>query len=127
MAIVMDQNKDQKAHYKTTNAVQKEYILKKCKFPNTNKATKLWVNCFENYLIEKGLPKADGISNDELPEVLENFYIEVKRCNKNSYAEKMQNLFRNKKMMKMIQRYQNKRELSYYYLEVNMSSIVQVL
>ena len=37
----------------------------------------MWVNCFSEYLIEKGLPPIDSIPDLDLPDILENFYAVV--------------------------------------------------
>ena len=59
--------------FKTVIDNDKEYIQSKQKAKNTNDATRLWMNCFGDYLIEKGLPSVENISNEQLPGILENF------------------------------------------------------
>lgn len=56
-----------------------DYILEKRSKPNTNRATKLWLSCFTDYLAEKKLPKEDEIADDALPEILLQFYSEVRK------------------------------------------------
>ena len=46
---------------------------------NTKKSTKLWLNCFNEYLAVKSYPKAELIEVDLLPEILEMFYSEVQK------------------------------------------------
>ena len=76
-----------KQRFKTVTAEKKEYLKIKMKAPNTNKATKLWVRCMEDYLIKCNLPAIDGITNQDLPETLENFYTALKKRNKSDSDE----------------------------------------
>ena len=62
---------------------QREQIRKKQKAENTNKSTKLWINCLEEYLEEKSYPKVDDFSLEELPGVIEKFYLEIRKKNDN--------------------------------------------
>ena len=39
----------------------------------------MWVNCFKDYLKENSLPSIDLISNEQLADVLCDFYVEVKK------------------------------------------------
>ena len=49
---------------------------------NTGKATKLWVDCFKDYLSEKNLPAIDLLTLETLPQVLADFYTELKKKEK---------------------------------------------
>ena len=65
--------------FKTVNTKEKQEIIRNSKAENTNKATELWMNCFTEYLEEKSLPKVTDITNIELPKILSDFYVEVKK------------------------------------------------
>lgn len=67
------------SRFGTVNSSEKNLILSKRKAPNTNKATRLWLTCFTDYLLEKDLPKIENISTETLPFILEQFYSEVRK------------------------------------------------
>ena len=46
---------------------------------NTKKSTKLWINCFNEYLMARNLRVADDIDVDLLLDILESFYSEVQK------------------------------------------------
>ena len=71
-----------KRKIKPCTDADKEAMKLKAKAENTHKATKLWTNCFQNYLTRNGLPDIDTISNNELPSVLENYFIEIRKVKK---------------------------------------------
>lgn len=73
--------KGKKRRFATVNNEKREGIMEKWNKPNTNKATKLWVNCFTDFLEEKEYNKIDLLTDAELPTILENFYTEVRRKN----------------------------------------------
>ena len=68
--------------FKPSSDEQKEEILKRRKAENTNKSTKLWLDCLNDFLKQKyeGTPRSssDGITAEQLPNILEDFYVEVK-------------------------------------------------
>ena len=64
-----------KGRFDDISSQQKEVILYKKNKENTNKATKVWVTCFTDYLIEKGLPDIDDIATEDLPQILETFML----------------------------------------------------
>ena len=57
---------------------------------NTKRATKSNIKTFVDYLSEKGLPTLDQIDMADLPEILENFYPNLRRINGEDY--KLQSL-----------------------------------
>lgn len=69
-----------KSRFFTKTSTQKQNILDGRKAASTNKATKVWMKCFNDYLTEKDLPDADTILIDELPDVLTNFYTELRKA-----------------------------------------------
>lgn len=79
--------KGKKRPFATVNEEKKDYIMNKRNKPNTNKATKLWMNCFQEYLEEKNHPKVEDIEDSQLPSILENFYTEVRRKNLKENAQ----------------------------------------
>lgn len=68
-----------KTRFGKASESKKEYIISQRKKPSTHKATKLWMNCFTDYLAEKELPKLDDITREQLPQILEQFYSEVRK------------------------------------------------
>lgn len=73
------ETKKKTSHFGTTNKDKTTFILEKRRKPNTNRATKLWFSCFTDYLTEKELPAVEEITMEELPNVLEQFYSEVRK------------------------------------------------
>ena len=67
--------------FKTLTDTEKDEIYQKKRSPATNNATKLWVNCLKEYLIEKNLPNIEEISNKELPNLLMTFFAEATKKN----------------------------------------------
>ena len=68
--------------FKTLSKGEKEMIMEGRSAENTVKATRLWVDCFREYLAEKNLPAIEDILDVDLPKVLFNFYTEVKKRTK---------------------------------------------
>lgn len=58
---------------------EKKDIWDQRKAESTNKATKLWIACFNDYLEQNNLPTADEISKLELADTLPDFYTELKK------------------------------------------------
>ena len=63
--------------FKNTSSEDQEEVLKRRKAENTNKSTKLWVDCLQDYLKDKDLGLVNSITEAELPSILEKFYVEV--------------------------------------------------
>ena len=57
-------------------------MKKKSKVENTHKATKLWTNCLQEYLMSNGLGMIDEIEDDSVPKTLENFFMEICKVKK---------------------------------------------
>ena len=57
----------------------KDKIFKERKSENTNRATDTWIRCFEDYLKARDLPKSDNIVTEDLPDILIDFYVEVRK------------------------------------------------
>lgn len=83
--------------FRTVNEEKKSTIFQGRKAPNTNKATKLWLSCFTDYLDEKNLPGIDDIETEQLPTILEQFYTEVRKKEKKDYEPSLRKM---KMMMK---------------------------
>lgn len=79
-----------KTRFATVNEPKKVNIIEERKAPNTNKATKLWMSCFTDYLEEKELPKLNELDIQNLPEILENFYSEVRKKERKDNPEPAQ-------------------------------------
>ena len=56
--------------FKSVNDKETEQLLPKRNARNTNDATKVWINCLKDYLIEKNKLQLHEICNDDLPKVL---------------------------------------------------------
>ena len=65
--------------FKTISTEEKNKIFNERKAANTNRATATWVKCFNEYLGEKGYENESNISNEDLPEILSDFYCELKK------------------------------------------------
>ena len=63
--------------FKSLNDKEKDEMFTNRKAASTNKVTKLWVNCFKEYLSKKDYLKIDEIPIDQLPAILTNFYLET--------------------------------------------------
>ena len=74
-------------HFKKQSDEQLELILAKKNKENTHKATKLWMNCFKDYLIKRDLPDPDTILTPDLPQILEHFYASVSKKPKETDPE----------------------------------------
>ena len=71
--------KNPKPRFRTATENEKQSILDKRKAQNTNLATNQWITCLKEYLIEKQLPELDLLTNEQLGEILGNFYVEAKK------------------------------------------------
>ena len=71
-------SEDKNKRFVKVSDCNKKQIYEKRKAKNTNDATRLWVNCFKEYLSENSLADIDEISNEQLSDVLTDFYVEVK-------------------------------------------------
>ena len=74
--------------FKTLSKTEKDEIMQGRSAGNTNKATKMWLDCFREYLAEKGLKPLDEITTEELPNILSDFYTEVKKKEKSPPKKK---------------------------------------
>ena len=70
------------ARFKRLSDEEKNEIIEGHSAENTNKATKCCVVCFREYLVEKDLPILEKITDADLPQVLSDFYIEIKKKQK---------------------------------------------
>ena len=77
--------KSNKHRFQEKSDQQIEVIISKKNKDNTHKATKLWMTCFTEYLIEKDYPGPDDIDTLDLPSILEHFSSAV--CKKPSNAD----------------------------------------
>ena len=64
--------------FKKTTDDDKNDVLKRRKAQNTNKSTKLWIDCLEDYLKARDLGGVDALKAEDLPQLLETFYVEVR-------------------------------------------------
>ena len=59
--------------FKTSNQAEKCKIKKRSKAESTHQAMRVWSNCLDNYLIEKGLPQTDEVDTDSLPDAFKDY------------------------------------------------------
>ena len=64
--------------FRRSTEEDKDNVLEKRKAVNTNKSTKMWIDCFEEYLADKQLPSIDTLTKANLPEILEIFYVDIR-------------------------------------------------
>ena len=57
----------------------KKTLLDNRKALNTNRATKQWISCLNEYLVERGLSKVDDMDLDQLPSVMGDFYFSARK------------------------------------------------
>lgn len=74
-----DEN-DEFQRFKTVKPKEKDNIYEERIRPNTQKATKLWVNCFKDYLKEKKLATLEETLTENLPNILSDFYTELRKA-----------------------------------------------
>ena len=75
-----NQNKKRKLslnRFKKTTVEDQDEVLERHKAENTNKSTKLWIDCFEDYLKDKNMT-LDAVRDLDLPHLLECFYVDVR-------------------------------------------------
>ena len=63
--------------FKTSTEQDQDCVLRRRKSESTNKSTKLWVDCLQDYLKEKGLQGLESITDLDLPKILEKCYMDV--------------------------------------------------
>lgn len=68
-----------KSRFKTITKEKSDVIMEERKAPATQKATGIWMNCFKEYLEEKGHPKIEEIETQSLPDILTAFYTELRK------------------------------------------------
>ena len=64
-----------KSRFDVLDNSAKETLLENRKALNTNRATKQWIACLNDYLSERNLPDVDHLDLDQLPEIIGEFYI----------------------------------------------------
>ena len=61
-------------HCNVIDEATKEDLLQNRKAQNTNRATKQWISCLNEFLCERNLPNVDCMDIEDLPKILEEFY-----------------------------------------------------
>ena len=74
-----DEFKCQFSRFGSVSTEDKDKIFKERKSLNTNRATATYVKCLNDYLNEKQLPAEDQIPTVDLPQILSDFYVEVRK------------------------------------------------
>ena len=81
----MSKNKDKMSEiegpkrFELLDEATKDDLLQKRKALNTNRATKKWVQCLNDYLKEQKLGDIETISSDQLPEIIGDFYFSARK------------------------------------------------
>lgn len=75
-----EKKKNKTARFKKVTSEKKEEIFDGRKRDSTKRATKLWMKCLNDYLAENDLPNSEEIETDQLPKVLEDFYVELRKA-----------------------------------------------
>ena len=75
--------------FKSTSKTEKETIFNGRKSENTNRATRTWMTCFNEYLVEKSLKPETEITDGELPQILSDFYVELRKKKVKKIAHKL--------------------------------------
>ena len=57
--------------FDTINESTKESLLENRKAQNTNRATKQWVSCLNDFLKEKDMPQVDQLNVDQLTDIID--------------------------------------------------------
>ena len=70
----------------TTTTAEKKQIMEERNAKNTNRATKSALVTFRDYLCEKQLKPVEEISNEDLPEILLDFYTNAKKTDGSDYC-----------------------------------------
>ena len=70
-----------KNRLKKTTSDQKKEIFDGRKSTNTNRVTRTWVTCFNEYLVEKQIQPKPELSIEELPQILSDFYVDLHKKN----------------------------------------------
>ena len=73
--------KPKNKRFKNISTEDKQLIFEQRKSVNTNRATRTWITCFNEYLVEKQLKPECELSIDELPSILSDFYINLRKKN----------------------------------------------
>ena len=78
---VENQTFKQKRRFDVVDESTKQTLLENRKALNTNRATKQWILCLNDFLKERSLPEVDSIDLDKLPELMGDFYFSAhKKC-----------------------------------------------
>ena len=72
------ENKRKISQFAVTTSDKKQKIMDGRKADNTNKATKLWIDVFKTFLSERNLPEVEEISDLDLPNAIEDFYVSLR-------------------------------------------------
>ena len=70
---------------------EKQNLLENRKAQSTNRATKQWVQALSEYLIQSNMPTLENIDNENLPDILGNFYFSIRKQPKKSPKKKNKN------------------------------------
>ena len=74
-----NQIKTSKVRFASTSDQKKTKLLDDRNAKNTRRATKNNIKVLTDYLTEKQLPSLDQLTDDDLPEVLFNFYSNLRK------------------------------------------------
>ena len=67
------------ARFDIVDDEQKEHLLENRKAQNTNRATKQWISCLNDFLNERNMGDVDQLNIDDLPKVIGEFYFSARK------------------------------------------------
>ena len=70
-----------KSRFATTSTQEKLKLMEDKNAKNTNRATKSSITALNDYIKEKNLKPLEQTGNDELPDLVENFYCDARTKN----------------------------------------------
>ena len=76
----------QLSRFGPTTSDERKKIMDKCNARNTNKATKSTLGILTDYLKEKNKPELKDIETEDLPDILLQFYMNVKKSDGDDYC-----------------------------------------
>ena len=65
--------------FEVVDETTKEELLKNRKAYNTNRATKQWIACLNDFLNEQNMPDVDSLTVEQLPQVIRDFYFSARK------------------------------------------------
>ena len=96
-------SKRKKPQFAAVTTDKKQKVMDGRKAENTNKATKLWVDLFIAFLDQNSLPNIDKVTDQDLPGVIEDFYVALRSKRKLEEKESLKDFVMDTKHPKNVQ------------------------